>query len=362
MRVIESLNPLGASQDVFFSITDDMLASTSVVEEAPAVYNSGTTYAASAEVSVAGANNSFEVYRSLQAGNLGHDPTSSPAWWAHLGSTHGAYSGAATYALGDIVIDLAAHLEYASLTAGNSGNALSDATKWRLIGPSNAWRMYDLKRNQVTTAPSPMVVEIAPGRRVDSIGAVGLTADSVKIEVIVDGVILFEATESLSTRQTLSWYQYFFGEFTYRDRFARFDLPPHSNAKVRLTLTRETGLVSCGRVVTNMHVHLGQVRWNPSDDALNFSKVDRAFDGSSVLIPRRSTPRTSCTIICAKENVRTARALRERLPATPAFWSGLDDASDGYYDSVSQLGFYTRFTINAEHPKLAEIDLEIEEA
>ena len=360
MRVIESLNPIGATEEVFFSVTDAMLTATNVPETKPAEYNGATTYADGDLVSVSASGNAFDVYESLQVGNTGNTPASSPTFWKLLARTHGVYA-AGTYALGDRAIDATTHLQYVSLADSNTA-ALSDTTKWRLEGPTNRWRLFDLKRNQVTTVASPLIVEITPGKRVDAVGLTGLVADEITIEVIVAGHVVDTFTASLSTRNTTTWSQYFFGEFTYKDRYSRFDLPPYSSATIRITLTRDSGDVSCGRVVLNKHVPLGEVEAEPEDDALNFSSVTREFDGTSTLIPRRSVPKVSCRVWCDKENVKAARALRNRLPATPAFWSGLDDTSGGYYDSMTILGFYTRFKIGLDHPDHAPIDLEIEEA
>lgn len=360
MRVIESLNPIGATEEVFFSVTSAMLTATNVPETAPSAYNAGTTYGDGALVSVSASGNAFDVYESLQAGNTGNTPASSPLFWKLLSRTYGVYA-AGTYADGDRAIDATTHLQYLSL-AGSNTAALSDATKWRLEGPTNRWRMFDLKRNQVTTVASPLIVEITPGKRVDAVGLTGLVADEVTIEVIVGGHVQETFTASLSTRNTTTWSQYFFGEFTFKDRYSRFDLPPYSSATIRITLTRDGGSVSCGRMVVNKHVFLGEVEAEPEDDALNFSSVTREFDGTSTLIPRRSAQKVACRVWCDKENVPAARALRNRLPATPAFWSGLDDASSGYYDSMTILGFFTRFKIGLDHPDNAPIDLEIEEA
>jgi hypothetical protein len=137
MRVIPPLT--GASP----SITEAMLTSSNVVES-ETQWVSGATYAA---LSVRRGNGAYShrMFESVQDGNLNH-PVSDPLWW-------------------------------------------------RDIGPTNRWACFDLLRNTGTVRASPMIVEITPGRRVDSIGLAGLGAESILVEVIVAGVVIYSHFE-----------------------------------------------------------------------------------------------------------------------------------------------------------------------
>lgn len=53
---------------------------TSSFAESTATYAAGTTYALDAPVNYGGS-----IYQSLQAGNVGHTPTTSPTWWLYVG-------------------------------------------------------------------------------------------------------------------------------------------------------------------------------------------------------------------------------------------------------------------------------------
>lgn len=362
--VIPPLNPGLPSVGIpYYSITPAMLTASSAPEAPPAAYAGGTTYALDAEVSVAvGAANAFDVYRSLQPGNTGNTPSSSPLWWRLLGRTYGAYSGGATYALDDFVVDATDHYEYKSLVAGNNGNPLTDNTKWQRQGATNRFRMFDLLKNNVTTAPS-LVVEITPGQRVSGIGAIGVRAKSVLIEVIVASVVKWSTTETLSTRFTTGWRSYFFGGFSYKTKFANFELPPYSSATIRLTFT---GIgaedVSVSRIILGSAVYLGRTIHAPRIGKLNFSKVDRDSDGNSEITPKRSIPRITKTIRFDRAKTDQLLKLGDDLNAIPALWSGLDDSAHGYFGALLGICVYKVFELDLDRPEEALLNVELEEA
>lgn len=256
------------------------------------------------------------------------------------------------------------HRVFQSLVASNTGNyptLAASSDKWLDIGPTNRWAMFDLLRNTATTVASPLTVVLAPGRRVDAIGLVGLVADEVTVSVSVLGSPVYSVTKSLRTRVVLNWRDYFFAPFTSASSLALFDLPPYTNGVITVTITRTSGPVSCGGLVLGTAVYLGATQYDAVDDALNFSRIERDDFGNSSLTPRRTVPKTNQTVWCDKANVNRARDLRDSLNAVPALWSGLDDPTDGYFEAVLILGIYKQFSISLAHPEHAIISLELEE-
>lgn len=343
-------------------ITDARLTSTTVVDVAPAAYAGGTTYALDATASVAGAAGLITVYKSLQASNTGHTPSSSPTWWVSIGDTYQVYSGAATYALADRVLDSTNHLIYESLIAGNIGQALTDTAKWLLIGPSNAWAMFDLARNTATIVPLSLTAVITPAVRVNSILLSGMVANAATITVTSGGPTVYSQTYDLNAREVLDWYDYYFAAFATQPSLVEFDLPPYTNAVITITLTATSGNVECGACVIGNYEYIGDVQYEAESDTINFSTVTRDFaGGTSAMIQRRNVPRTVQSIVCAKTRVNRIRALRDALGGAPAAWIGLNDSGDGYFEAMLIVGFYKRFSINLKHPNNAVISLELEE-
>jgi len=343
------------------AVTTAMLTSTSAVETAPALYVSTTTYGLNATASIAGAAGLLTVYQSLQAGNVGHAPASSPAWWQNIGTTHQVYSNTATYALGDFVIDNVAHLTYQSLIASNTGNALTDATKWYLVGPTNPWAMFDTLRNTATVTPGTLTTTVSPGTRCDSLALLGLSATSATITVTLASTQVYSRTVNLNLRFVADWYDYFFAAFKTQSSMVLFDLPPYASAVITVSLSNTGGSVACGACVLGMAQDVGSVQYEAESDVLNFSTVNRTTDGVATLVPSRNVPKTISSIWLDKQYVDQVRALRDSLNGSTAVWCGLDDEGDDYFESLLILGFYRKFTINLKYPTTAMISLELEE-
>lgn len=256
------------------------------------------------------------------------------------------------------------HRVFQSLQAGNVGRyplLTASATWWLDIGPTNRWAMFDLLRNTPTQVASPLTVTIAPGERVDAIGLIGLIADSAIVTVTIGASVAYTKTLSLKTRATVGWYSYFFSPFKTITAFELIDLPPYSGATITVTLTRVTGQVSCGGLILGRSVYLGQTQYNAVDDALNFSIIERDAYGNTQLVPRRSVPKTMQKVWCDKGRLAEIRAVREALNAVPALWTGIDDSTDAWFESLLILGIYKQFSINLGMPTTAELTLELEE-
>lgn len=274
-----------------------------------------------------------------------------------------AWNPLTTYAEGQIAYLAANHTRYERIIAGTTAASpdVDDAGNWAAVGPTNRWAMFDLLRNTGTTGPSPLIVEITPGVRVDSLALVGLVADAVTVSVETGAGVVYSETFNLSTRTTVSWSDYFFGAFSYRAALALFDLPPFVDAVITVEVTRATGDVTVGGLIVGTSVKLGNTQYSPKNDALNFSKVERNDFGDSILIPRRTVPKTLQQLWCEKTRVNKVIATRDLLNAVPALWSGLDDDEDGYFESLLILGYYRQFSISLDYPDVAQISLELEE-
>lgn len=274
-----------------------------------------------------------------------------------------AWNAATPYTTGQKVYLASSHTRYERLAPGGTTATSPDAdpVNWADIGPTNRYAMFDLLRNTGTVSASPFTVVITPGQRVDSLGLVGLVADSVTVQMHNGGDLVYSQTINLSTRATASWSDYFHGLFTFRSAVARFDLPPFVAGVITVTFTRSTGDVTVGGLIVGTSVYVGDTQYSAESDALNFSVVERDAFGNSQLIPRRTVPKTNQSLFCTKTRVNKVIKVRDDLNAVPALWSGLDDANDGYFEALLILGYYRRFTISLDHPDVAVIALELEE-
>jgi len=269
------------------------------------------------------------------------------------------------FAKGDKRIVVSTHRVYEALAniASSTVSPELDPTQWLNIGPTNRWAMFALDRSTQTVATSPLVVVIAPGKRVDAFALTGLDATGEVVEMDTGGSPVYSHTESLVTRVTTTWSDYFFGEFGSKSSTVRFDLPPVSGAEITITLTNGGGPVKCAACVIGNSYNIGSAELGAESLALNFSEIKREFDGTlATLIPRRTVPKTTQNILLDKVEVNKTRLLRAKLNAAPAVWSTMDDDNeDGYFEALLILGVYKEWTINMAHPEHAKITLELEE-
>jgi hypothetical protein len=288
--------------------------------------------------------------------------TSSTA--AEPGPGETAWNAATNYSVGDQVYLASNHTRYEALEAGVDATSPPDnPTKWLELGPTNRWAMFDLLRNTGTVADSPLTVVITPGVRVNSVALVGLVADEVTITVENDEVEVYSVTEDLSTREVVDWYDYLFEPFSTRPSVAHFDMPPYTTAVITVTITRNSGDVTCGGLIMGTSIWLGETQQQAESDALNFSTIDRDFAGTVTLVPRRTIPKTNQIVVAPKSLVNRIIDARTDLNAVPALWSWLVDQFDLYFDAGLILGIYRRFTVTMDQPapEYATLALELEE-
>ena len=240
--------------------------------------------------------------------------------------------------------------------------ALATPTRWVRKGATNRYAMLDTIRNSKTTTASPLTVVLTPGVRIDAIGLAGMSADSVTISMTSNAATVYTVTKNLSTREILNWYDYFFDPFTTQPSLAYFNLPPYTNGIITITLTATSGTVSLGAIVIGSQTYVGQIQYNAVSDEQNFSRIDRLFDGTASLLQRRSIPKIKANVWSEKNNTNKIRALRTKLNAVPAFWSGLDELStDGYFEALLIVGIYKQFEIDLTSPAHTIVNIEIEE-
>jgi hypothetical protein len=236
-----------------------------------------------------------------------------------------------------------------------------DGTYWVDAGPSTAWAMFDLERNTRTFGASPLTVVIKPGQRFDSLGIVGLIADSVTYTISVPGQPDQTETINLSTRNTLTWSQYYFGKFGFTTSLVRTSLFQYSGATITITATRASGLVGIGGVVLGQSFYIGDTQYEAAPDRMSFSKVTSDDYGNTKLVKRRNVPITSQDVRFKKSATTAILKMLDDLNATPALWIGIDDTTSGYFDSLLILGIYTRATMNLDLENDAMLSLNLQE-
>lgn len=343
------------------SITEAMLVSSSIVEVPPAAYAGGTTYSEGATVSTGAVGGVIAVYRSLQAGNVGHDPATNPVWWIHIGDTYGIYNPAETYGLGATVIDPVAHLVYESQKDANQGQPLATGSAWLKLRSTNKWASFDLLRNTQAVAPVDIVQSIAPGRRVSTIAVIGLDARWVTITVTVGGALKYTVTVKLSKRKSRGWREYYFGDFPMRKNVQLYNLPPYRDAVITVTASKTMGQRGVGGIIVGNAIYIGDAQYEAVSNHLNFSTIERDKFSNLELFPERSVPKVDLTVFFKKSLTTRLMEVRDELNGRPAIWSGLDDFTLDFFEPLFIFGPHKEFSLNLKGYTHGVATLQIEE-
>lgn len=254
------------------------------------------------------------------------------------------------YAVGDKVIRTDTHRVYECKVAVTGAiPPEADTANWRDAGPTNKWAMFDLFSSvQTEMVGAPLVVTVAPGRRVSSIGLLGLHGASVLIEEIVGGDVIHEDDINLLLRNTVTWRQYFYGQFRVREGLVRFNLPLSTGATIRVTIQPTAGYARCRAIVVGMDEDLGTIIDEPTSDQLSLSKVTRdEIDGTTSFVKRRNVPQTAHRVRAPAARLNRLRELRDDLDAAPALFSGADDnEQSNFFDTLLALGFPRKWSIS----------------
>lgn len=274
-----------------------------------------------------------------------------------------AWNAATNYTTGTRVVRTTTHKVYERLAPGGADATLpeNDSSKWLVIGPTNKWAMFDTSRTSGSSSTSTVTIVLAPGVPVDSIAILGCTALDISINITNGSYNVYSNTVDMLVRSSANYTQYFFGAFRFLPSLVLFNLPNNSNNIITITFIMPAtgGLV--GNIVIGTSVSLGDIQTGVSIEALNFSVVNRDTFGNSVLVPRRSVPKTSQKVFITKADLNNLINTRYKLNAVPAVWVGIDDNSDGYFDSLLIFGVYKDFSMVMDYPDHALLSLELEE-
>lgn len=231
------------------------------------------------------------------------------------------------------------------------------SASWFDLGPCNKCAMFDNLVSTQTTATTPLVVEIQPGDVGSNLALINLVGDSVKVEMIVGGVEIYESTQSLQGAEIADWWNYYFLQDEQITQAIFNDLPAYYNPTIRITLTG-VGTVAIGHTVFGPRVELGSLSLGASSGIIDYSRKVTDEFGDTKFVRRAFADEFSGQLLVGNGQLNSLkRALRD-LRATPALWVGIDD--DTYRELLIVFGWYRSHRIAINYPNHSLIDLEIE--
>ena len=244
---------------------------------------------------------------------------------------YAAWSETTAYAIGDFVtID---RINYQALVAHTNRNPVTDTVSpaaWQNLGWVNKYRMFNKnigntwKIGTFTSNPESIDLTIRPGKRINAIGLVGVYASSVQIIMTVPGVTdpVYDKTFSMSIKAGGSWYQYYFGQFTTKDNLAEFDLPPFSNADIRVIVSAPGGTARVGMMVVGWAKNIGTAVYGTSLGRKKYSTVREEFDGSMTITPRGRRKSIDFQVVLPADQISSVQRTLDDVDDMPSLYVG----------------------------------------
>lgn len=235
------------------------------------------------------------------------------------------------YKVGDKV--MLNHRNYEALVAHTGRNPETDTEfppAWLDLGPTNRWKMFNKRAGNTwtpgtfTSNPESIDLTVRPGKRINSIGLIGVRAASVQIQMIVGGSVVYDQTFSMSLKAGGSWYRYYFGEFKSKDNVARFDLPPFNNADIRVIALAPGSTARIGMMVIGMAKTIGTAVYGTSIGIESYSSVKEDDFGNVTIVPRGKRRTIDFDIVLSADQVSSTLRTLEPLSDTVALYVGSD--------------------------------------
>jgi hypothetical protein len=288
-------------------VTDAMLISTDVPEADYAVWGAGTTYALGDRVIVT--TGAHKIYESLAAGNIGHTPATSVAWWLE-------------------------------------------------VSPTNRWRLFDGSNSSSTAKSTSMSYTLRPGSGINAVALLNVVgANTVRIRLThpTYGTVYDKTTSLASLPSEVGWWQWFFGTRTAPPQLVVTDLPSLPGCDLIVDITGTTNL-SVGVLLFGQLQSIGQaVSTGARLGIRDYSRKETNAFGDTVLAQRAYAKRASFEITVPASEVDATADYLARLRATPCLWIG-----SPAFGATVIYGFYQEFEVNIAYASLASCTLQLE--
>ena len=209
------------------------------------------------------------------------------------------WSAGETYAQGALVISTATHKIYESMQAGNIGNdpTSDDATWWLELRATNRWRAFDNGRESKATRADQITYTIVPTQDCDAISFFGLTAGAVRIEVLDGATVIYDETFPMSdTSNVVSMYTWFFGGVTYARQKVLNGFPGYTGHEVNITISAPGATAEVGHIVLGRNYLLGTVMDGVEIQHVSHSRKEYDDFGDEILVKRGSTRKLTIPI------------------------------------------------------------------
>jgi hypothetical protein len=289
------------------AITDAMLVYSNIVENDCPVYNAATTYAIGARVMVVGVN-IHKIYTSLQAGNLGHPPATSPTFWVEEGAT-------------------------------------------------NRWKMFDASITSQASNADSIVITLETTGIANGIALLNIDCTVIRVTAVDEELgVVYDKTISPAMKSGITdWYSYFLEPIVTVSDITFTDLPLHANMTITVTLTNIGGTVLCGGLIVGHTKNIGATQRGAKINLVDFSVKTRDSFGNFNVVQRAFSKRVSFPLWLEASAIDQTFNLLAKYRATPIVYIGI-----GRFGSTIVYGFYKDLSIDITYTNHTVCTIEIE--
>lgn len=277
--------------------------------------------------------------------------------YCNVPETEAIYTVGGNFALAQIVRDPVTHLTYQSLVSANTGNALTDTTKWTPRGATNQRAMVDQYNNTQTTSAGPIVMVWSPQQISQGVFVGNVDADVVTITVqdAAEGVVYTEVQQLLAADSNSSLFNWLFKRMRKSTYAVSVLLPPYANAIVTITLSKASGNVKCGMMVVGSLVDVGLSKYGIGTEIKDYSTTLFAFDGTSSTTLRGFAKRMNVDVLLSNGVIDAVQERLASMRQKPVVWLG-----DTRYGCTCLFGTFSSFKNIIQYLNESSMSLQIE--
>ncbi len=267
------------------------------------------------------------------------------------------YNPGTTYSAGTQVLDPTSHQIYESKVSSNLGQALTDTTKWLLIGSDNRWKMFDGYNGTQTTNPDSIVITVAPQSIAQGLYLGNLDANDISIITTdpVEGVVHTETQSLIVSDSNSSFYNWLFKRIRRKTYFITTLIPVYYAATTQITINKIGSTPKCGMFATGPLINVGLSQYGLSSEIKDYSSTTFNFDGTSSSIVRGYAKRMSIDIVLDNDLIDAVQEQLADFRQKNVLWLGAV-----MYGSAIVFGKYSSFKNVIADVTYSKMNLQIE--
>lgn len=280
------------------------------------------------------------------------------------------WASGTAYVRGDYAISTTTHTIYRALvdSTGEDPDIESvnfsdpliqdpDTRYWQIMGATNRWKLFDSKPSQPCVQANSVEVELRPGVFISGIAGFELSAESVRVQVYADDILIYDRTAQLRDESgVVGWLTYFTAPYLPATEFVFTDLPVLGTP--RIVVTFEGTECHVGQLVIGQLIRIGETSQEGTGfSGLDFSYVQNDDFGNLTTVNRPAVKLSEYTIAAQTQTLQaTYEKLRSLRGGRPAVWVGDQQTAIG----AVNYGFMRNYDVVYQTRDLSELSIEVQ--